>query len=240
MSPSLLLVRSESRQREIAVRTALGASAARLVGQFATEALVLAAAGGALGLASASWAIKLLQGLISEDFLARMPFLEGLGLNGRVLAAGADYRGSAGGAVVATSESAHLVAGIAQRSGGSQPRFGGTVWRRLGSRLVVLELATAMVLLAGAGLLGQSLYRLLHVEIGVRPDHLATIEVYAPSETYGKDPQAIALARLVSNRVEALPGVSSVAVAENGVAAERQRQHHLVPRAGPSVAWRTQ
>ena len=53
----LLLVRSESRQREIAVRTALGASSARLVSQFVTEALVLAAAGGALGLASASWAI---------------------------------------------------------------------------------------------------------------------------------------------------------------------------------------
>jgi macrolide transport system ATP-binding/permease protein len=213
----LLLVRSESRQREIAVRTALGASSARLVGQFATEAVVLAAAGGALGLVSASWAIKLLQGLISEDFLARLPFLDGLGLNGRVIAAGLAIAALA--AVLLSLPpslriwSPELRSGLAEASRGSA----GTVWRRLGSRLVVLELATAMVLLAGAGLLGQSLYRLLHVETGVRPDHLVTMEVYAPSESYGKNPQAIALARLLMARVETLPGVKSVAVAENGV-----------------------
>jgi macrolide transport system ATP-binding/permease protein len=214
---SLLLVRSESRRREIAVRMALGASPARLAGQFATEAVVLAAGAGALGLASASWAINLLQGLISEDFLARMPFLDGLGLNGRVLAAGVIIAALSAALLSLPPSlriwSPELRRGLAEASRGSA----GTVWRRLGSRLVVLELATAMVLLAGAGLLGQSLYRLLHVEIGVRPDHLATIEVYAPRETYGKDPQAIALARLVTSRVEDLPGVSSVAVAENGV-----------------------
>ena len=213
----LLLVRSESRQREIAVRTALGASSARLVGQFAIEALVVAAGAGALGLAAASWAIQLLGRLISEDFLARMPFLEGLGLNGRVLAAGAII--AALSAVLLSVPpslriwSPELRTGLAEASRGSA----GTVWRRLGSRLVVLELATAMVLLAGAGLLGQSLYRLLRVEIGVRPDHLATIDVYAPAETYGKNPQAIALARLVTSRVEQLPGVTSVAIAENGI-----------------------
>ena len=213
----LLLVRSESRRREIAVRRALGASSARLVGQFVSEAVVLAAGGAALGLASASWAIKLLQRLISEDFLARMPFLDGLGLNGRVLSAAA---------VIAALSAALLSLPPSLRIWSPELRNGlaeagrssaGTVWRRLGSRLVVLELATAMVLLAGAGLLGQSLYRLLHVEIGVRPEHLVTIEVYAPNETYGKNPQAIALARLVTSRVQDLPGVTSVAVAENGV-----------------------
>ncbi len=212
----LLLVRSESRQREIAVRTALGASSARLMGQFATEALVLAATGGALGLASASWAIKLLQGLISDDFLARLPFLEGLALNGRVVATGIAIAGMA--AVLLSLPpslriwSPELRSGLAEATRGSA----GTVWRRLGSRLVVLELATAMVLLAGAGLLGQSLYRLLRVELGVRPDHLATLEVYAPRETYGKDPQAIALARLATGRVQDLPGVKSVGIVENG------------------------
>jgi predicted permease len=195
----------------------LGASSARLVGQFAIEALVVAAGAGALGLAAASWAIQLLGRLISEDFLARMPFLEGLGLNGRVLAAGAII--AALSAVLLSVPpslriwSPELRTGLAEASRGSA----GTVWRRLGSRLVVLELATAMVLLAGAGLLGQSLYRLLRVEIGVRPDHLATIDVYAPAETYGKNPQAIALARLVTSRVEQLPGVTSVAIAENGI-----------------------
>src|ERR1700733_7619492 len=82
----LLLVRSESRTREIAVRTALGASSERLIRQFVTEAMVLVAAGSALGLASAHWAIQLLAGLISEDMMARMPFLQGLGLSARVIA----------------------------------------------------------------------------------------------------------------------------------------------------------
>ena len=213
----LLLVRSEKRQREIAVRTALGASGARLICQFATEALALAAAGSVLGLASAYWAIRLLQGLISQDWLARMPFLDGLGLNGRVVAGG--------GAIAVLAAmllslppgwriwSSDLRSGLAEASRGSA----GTVWRRLGSRLVVLELATAMVLLAGAGLLGKSLYRLLHVDIGLQPDHLVTMEVVAPRSGYGKDAQAIALGRQILSRVENLPGVKSVGIAVNGV-----------------------
>ncbi len=213
----LLLLRSEGRGREIAVRTALGASSARLVSQFVTEAVVLASAGGILGLAAASGAIRLLQGLISEDFLLRMPFLHGLGLNSRTVAAGIAL--SACAALLLSFPPALRIGSSGMRSGLAEASRGsaGTVWRRLGSRLVVLELSTAMVLLAGAGLLGQSLYRLLHVELGVRPDHLVTIDVYAPKATYGKDPQAIALARLVSARVAALPGVESVAVAENGI-----------------------
>ena len=213
----LLLVRSEGRQREIFVRKALGASSTRLASQFVTEALVLAAAGGALGLASASVAIQLLHGLISGDFLARLPFLDAAGLNGRVMAAGIAIAVLA--AVLLSLPpslriwSPELHSGMAEASRGSA----GTVWRRLGCRLVVMELAVAMVLLAGAGLLGQSLYRLLHVEIGLRPDHLATMEVYAPQENYGKDAQAIALARLVTARVEALPGVISVGIVENGI-----------------------
>jgi predicted permease len=103
--------------------------------------------------------------------------------------------------------------GLAEASRGSA----GTVWRRLGSKLVVLELATAMVLLVGAGLLGKSLYRLLHVEIGLRPDRLVTMEVMAPASRYGEDPQAIALARQVMSRAEELPGVQSVGVSGLGL-----------------------
>src|SRR5262249_19150104 len=72
--PSLLLVHAESRRREIAVRGALGASRARLIRQFVTEGLVLVAAGTALGISSASWAIDLLIRLIPADMLAVMPF----------------------------------------------------------------------------------------------------------------------------------------------------------------------
>ena len=104
----------------------------------------------------------------------------------------------------------------------------------------MLELATAMVLLAGAGLLGQSLYRLLHVEIGVRPDHLVTMDVYAPNETYGKNPQAIALARLVTGRVEDTARRHFGCCRGKWRPPQWQRQHHLVPRAGPALAWRTQ
>ena len=212
----LLLLRSEGRQREIAVRTALGASSARLTGQFATEALVLAAAGGGLGLACAHWATQLLKGLISPAMMMRTPFLRDLGLNGRVL-------GTAGaialGAVLLLAFppslqiwSGELRGGLAEASRGSS----GTAWRRLGSKLVVVELAMAVVLLSGAGLFGKSLYQLLHVPLGIRPDHLVTIDVSAPDAGYGKAEQAQALAALVASRAANLPGVTSAGVVANG------------------------
>jgi predicted permease len=83
---SLLLVRSESRKREIAVRGALGASRIRLMRQFTIEGLALALAGGALGLAAAQAATRVLMHLISKDLMAYMPYLAGLGLNSHVLA----------------------------------------------------------------------------------------------------------------------------------------------------------
>ena len=213
----LLLVRSESRKREIAVRTALGASSGRLLSQFVTEAMVLAAAGSVLGLVSANWAIQLLGGLISRDMLARMPFLQGLGLNVRVVTAAGVIALMA--AVLLSLPpslriwSPEMREGLAEASRGSA----GTVWRRLGSRLVVLEMAAAMVLLVGAGLLGKSLYRLLHVYVGFSAEHLVTMNVAAPEATYGKDAQAIALSREIVRRVEGLPGVKSVGYTSNGV-----------------------
>jgi macrolide transport system ATP-binding/permease protein len=86
-------------------------------------------------------------------------------------------------------------------------------WRRLGSSLVVVELATAMLLLAGAGLLTRSLYQLLHVETGIRTDHLATISVAGSPSTYDTDAKSIALEREVLRRMEKLPGVRSAGVA---------------------------
>jgi predicted permease len=109
--------------------------------------------------------------------------------------------------------SSDLREGLAEASRGSA----GTTWRRLGGKLVVVELATAMILLAAAGLFGKSLYYLLHVPLGINPDHLVAIDIAAPDANYGKDPQAIALARLVAGKTEGLPGVTSVGVAENGV-----------------------
>jgi len=210
---SLVLVRSESRRREMAVRSALGASATRLLGQFVTEGVVLVLAAGALGLVLADWAAQALKTLIPVDMMPGMPFLQDLGLNWRV-AAFAGALAVLGVLLFSLTPSIHFAAskmrdGLTEGSRGSA----GKGWRRLGSRLVVVELAIAMVLLVGSGLFGKSLYQLLHVRLGFRPDHLATITVAAPDVGYGKDEQRVKLGRDIVAKVERLPGVQSAAVA---------------------------
>lgn len=212
---SLLLVRSESRKREIAIRNALGAARIRLIRQFVTEGLVLVIAGTSIGLLGSYWMMNILLRLIPADILAQMPFLQGIGLNLRVLAFSAAI---AALAVVLFSVTPTLRlsapdvrTGLAEGSRGSA----GNTWRRLGSKLVVLELATAVVLLVSAGLLGKSFYLLLHVNLGLQPENLATLVVVAPKSAYPKDPQVMALTRKVMSDVSQLPGVKSVGVSTN-------------------------
>jgi macrolide transport system ATP-binding/permease protein len=88
----------------------------------------------------------------------------------------------------------------------------GQLWRRLGANLVVVELAVAMVLLAGAGLLGKSLYRLLHVDLGFDATHLAAHYVMAAGPEYAKPAQDMTLYREIQRRVGALPGVTGVGI----------------------------
>ena len=213
---SLLLARSESRKREIAVRGAMGASRGRLFRQFATEGLVLAAIAGALGLMGARWIMQLMISLIPADVLFYVPFLNDADLNLRVIA-------FAGGisllvaAIFALTPSTRLPlgelrSGLAEGGRGSS----GTVWRRFGSNLVVAQLAIAMVLLVGAGLLGKSLYRLLRVDVGFETGHLATLDVATPQIGYegkDKDERLVALEHEILRRVSALPGVTSAALA---------------------------
>jgi macrolide transport system ATP-binding/permease protein len=207
---SLLLVRSERRKREIAVRGALGASHARFIQQFTTEGLVLAIAGGVLGLVSAQAAMRVLTRLISQDMLDGMPYLNGLGLNGHVLAfAGAVTAGAT--ILFSLAPAFRLPFGEIRESLAEGGRgSAGTLWRRFGANLVVVELAVAVVLLVGAGLLGKSFYRLLHVDLGFQPEHLATIGVSVPETTYKGDPQQVAVAQKLLNRIASLPGVESV------------------------------
>jgi macrolide transport system ATP-binding/permease protein len=209
---SLLLIRSESRKREIAVRGALGASPARLVRQFITESLVLVVAGTVLGLAAAYLSTQALLRLVSKDMMVSMPFLQGLGMNARIFAFAGLVSVFAAVLFALTPiirlSLGEMREGLTEASRGSA----GRLWRRLGANLVVVELAIAVVLLVGAGLLGKSFYRLLHVDVGFEPDHMATLQVAIPELSYTKDEQVIAVEQRMLNRVSVLPGVRSAAV----------------------------
>ncbi len=208
---SLLLVRSETRRRELAVRRALGATRARLIRQFVIEGFVIVVAGGIAGLVASHWAMQILRGLIPADMMAGMPYLNDLGLNSRVLMFALTLAGFAA-VLFALTPSLRLTTldvreGMAEGSRGSA----GKVWTRIGAKLVVLELTTAMVLLVGAGLLGKSFYRLLQVGVNFETNHLITMSVSAPRTVYGG--KSVALGRKVVDQIESLPGVTSVALA---------------------------
>ena len=208
---SLLLVRSESRRREIAVRSALGASPLRLARQFVTEGVLLVLGSSLLGLVCAVFASRLLLGLIPKEMLLRMPYLRGLGVNAHVVCF------AAGIALLTTVifsltpivrlSFSEMREGLTEGSRGSA----GVLWRKIGANLTVLELAIATVLLVVAGLLGKSFYHLLHVDLNFQPDHLATLSVALPEKAYAKDEQVVAARRQLLDRIAALPGVTSVA-----------------------------
>jgi predicted permease len=209
---SLLLVRSEARKREVAVRGALGASRGRLLRQFITEALVLVIAGGGLGLLCAYGTMQVLTRLLSKDMLSYMPYLRGISLNSHVVAFAVAISLLAA-ALFALAPVLRLpMAQLREDLTDGGRSSAGTFWRRFGANLVVLELAVAVVLLVGAGLLGRSFYKLLHVELGFQPDHLATVQVVLPQTTYAKDPQAVAVSKQILARVSSLPGVKSAAL----------------------------
>jgi len=206
---SLLLVRSESRKREFAVRGALGASRARLLRQFITESIVLVTVSCLLGLLGARVAVQIMQGMISKDLLDYRPYLQRLDLGTHAI----EFAVLLSLAAVLLFSLVPLV-----RLSWNQFREGlteggrtsaGTLWRRFGANLVVVELALAVVLLVSAGLLGKSLYRLLHVEVGFQPDHLATMDIALSETDYAKDEQQSTVARQIVSRISNVPGVES-------------------------------
>jgi predicted permease len=209
---SLLLARSDSRSREIGVRSALGASATRLVSQFATEALVLVALGSAGGLVLAASGMRFLGRFLTPDMISRMPYLEGIGLNLRLVA-------FAGGIAVVAALVFTLapVARLSMSEPLADLRAGsraasGTTWRRFGAYLVMAELGIALVLLVSAGLLGKSFRRLLQVDIGINAQHLVLLGVQAAPSEASEQPGV--LARQVAERVAGLPTVQAVGYAD--------------------------
>jgi predicted permease len=212
---SLLLTRAENRRREIAVRGALGASRARLMRQFVTEGLLLVATGSMVGAMLAAAALRAAGDLVPADMLARMPYLAGMRMSGHVLLFTAGIV-VLSGIVFGIAPVLQLPKSVSNESLNEGGRTAaGTGWKRFGSKLVVVELATAVVLLVSAGLLGKSFYRLLHVETGIRPEHLATAMISLPRAEYAKDDQIRLLTKNLLKRVERLPGVSSAGISSD-------------------------
>src|SRR5438552_15069878 len=207
---SLVLVRSENRRREIAVRGALGATPARLVCQFVTESLLLAGFGSLTGALVAAGLMKLFARLVPKDMAANMPFLGGVALNAHTGAVTAAIALMAALLLAATPtlrlSFQKVRDGLAEGDRGHASRL----WQRLGANMVIVELVVAVVLLAGAGLLGQSLYQLLHVPLGFDPNRLATVQVMASDRVYKSDEQTAGLRQEIARRVSSLPGVESV------------------------------
>jgi len=207
---SLLLVRSESRRREVAVRGALGATPVRLTRQFVTEGLLLACAGCLSGALVAVWIMSLLKRLVPKVMAEAMPYLAGVGMNSHTILFAIAIALLATLIMSATPAMRLSFQSIRDGLGEGDRAAAGRFWRRIGANFVVVELVIAVVLLVGAGLLGKSFYKLLHVETGFDTTHLATVQVMAPPAAYAKPEQQLVLLRELARRISSLPGVQSV------------------------------
>ncbi|MEX2282754.1 MAG: ABC transporter permease [Gemmatimonadota bacterium] len=203
----LLLTRAAARQKELAVRTALGAGRGRLIRQLLTESVLLGVAGGGAGILLAWWVVDLLPRVATAD----MPRMDELTIDGRVLAI-----------TVALSLLTGLISGIVPAIQSSRLRFKLRDWmsqgtratmgpgRRMAGVLVVSEIAVALVLLVGAGLTLKSFTRLVGVDPGFNSENVLTATVSLPGERYAAPARAVAAYEELSARFNALPGVQFV------------------------------
>jgi macrolide transport system ATP-binding/permease protein len=212
---SLVLVRSESRRREIAVRAAIGATSARLIRQFVTENLLLSGVGCAGGTFLAAWLMATLRRLVPNTMAEGMPFLANVGINAHTGLFIGGVALLAAALLVGISTARFSIADLHDGLSEGGHASAGQVWRRLGSKLVAVELAVAVVLLAGAGLLGKSLFHLLHVELGLNPTHLAAVDVMIPGNMYQNLEHLVALYDELQRKVRELPGVESVGITDS-------------------------
>ncbi len=205
---SLLLTRSLSRQKEVAIRAALGASRWRVVRQLMTESMLLSVVGGLAGLLIAYWGVPALVSVLPQSQLNAMPFLKSLHLNAGVLAFSFGLSLLTGliFGLAPALQSSKLDLNEALKEGGRQTSIG--AGQRLRSAMVVTEIALAVVLLIGAGLMMKSLLRLLQTNIGFKTDNVLTMTVILPPAKYTDVNQQINFNDQLRERVQSLPGVA--------------------------------
>jgi len=201
---NLLLTRATDRQREIAVRLALGASRARLLRQLLAESMLLTLTGAALGLVLAHWIIQGLLALMP----AEIPRVHAVGLNLSVLGFTVGLAALTGlvfGIVPALASSRTNVNATLKEGGRSSME--GRQNNRVREVLVVAEVAIAMVLLVGAGLLLRSFQHVLETDPGFQPEHVLTASLSLPEAQYPKEVQIQSFYRQLIGRLQQLPGM---------------------------------
>ncbi|HVX65218.1 MAG TPA: ABC transporter permease, partial [Bryobacteraceae bacterium] len=214
---NLLLARGSGRMKEVAIRSAAGASRGRLIQQFLAESVVIGVAGGALGLFVAVWGVRALGAVVPAHLPMQgssVPIaIPEAAIDGWVLLFTAVVSIATGilfglaPALAATKVST----GEALKEGGRSSSAGGH--RKLRSALVVAEVALALMLLTGAGLMIRSFHRLQRVDAGFRPDHVLTVEMELPTDTrYRKDEERPLVFRRFLEAVQTLPGVRAAAL----------------------------
>ncbi len=205
---SLLLARATTRRKEIAVRLALGAGRLRIMRQLLTESALLASAGGLCGLMVAVWSFALLRQLIPSGLAGAAT----LGLDGQALAftmALSLLTGVLFGFAPAW-QATRIDVNEALKQSGARSGGGG---RRLQNALVVAEVAMALILTVGAGLLIQTFYRLRQVDVGFRVENTLTLQTRLPRGRYMDHAKRTAFYQQTLERVRSLPGVVSATYA---------------------------
>jgi putative ABC transport system permease protein len=205
---NLLLARAESRQKEFAVRTAMGASRRRMLQQFVTEGIVLSIIGGAIGVWLATAGVGALLAANPES----IPRASEISVDPPVLAFTLGLA-LVTGVFVGVAPLLHLSQrsmNISLREGGSRTTAG-TAKARMRGALVVAEVALAVVLVVGAGLLLRSFWNLMNVDAGFSRDHLTTFQMSLPQSQYPEPERRVSFYRELVEKVRALPGVQSAA-----------------------------
>jgi len=203
---SLLLTDATRRQRDFAIRAALGAGRGRVVRAVLAEAMLLAAAGGALGLTAAQWGVAGLARMAP----AHVRGLEHAALDGRVLAFAAFVTAATGllfGLFPALRVARFDLQSVLRKEG--RGVTGGS--RRVRSLIVGAEIALSLVLLAGAGLMMRTMAGLLRVDPGFDAHHVLTAEISFVGPAYAEDEKVAALTEQIVARLKSLPGVETAA-----------------------------